>query len=718
MLEKERNLGALAKGHSFEKFSKEELNELKDQIDQNELMNIDVGLTEEDENYLFDVLHGSFMKLSDDSVISNRDNEMRTLKDICDSIYRIHRSFELWSDDPICEIRDRLMNTYDDIRDDSLETLKLFDLALNGAYVWNIANREYLASLACVYARVVYSVIILNNHESFVTAIRHVEYGNTIIWAVLVQYSSLWFNMGKDLTKLDDTIEKMNSVEPGGLFTTLNMIDECIKDIKNSRYYSITDEDKAMIRKYASLCSSMAIIIRSTPMFNTDIHLEELEPCEDDVLDTNETNTPNYTLGFDKLGDLILKENGYAIENMVNSIISALTNVGRQYNSKLVGDNVRIVFDDQSPEIKGLIATMCLSSIDGMIKKLDMYYNNTNFSDSDDVYNTYVYTVLQLKLGSIIDVLERVKDTDSSNLVNIPNEVSRDITLYSYYTKLSKMIEDIGTIVIRLDEDSDHGLTEFPTIEVLDQLTDVYFSKDLDNHSLTELSTYIGLMKQYLESIPRKLTNAYDLVMANLSLSYVYFVTTLLELGDTGTTNCNIIEEEDLDEEDYESSEFDDITYYIGAVEHFTNVMTQVLLDELTLTGVDGELVELCDINYINIMKGLLSITENMTEEESLHVSAFISTMIEEGIAKAHIYNLKSKVMKHDPTIIDVDKSLDDICKETLHDMINILNKDIRRFFEDCMVEAELNDDPVITLYKSHMKMAHNIIRLVMKQFD
>ena len=206
--------------------------------------------------------------------------------------------------------------------------------------------------------------------------------------------------------------------------------------------------------------------------------------------------------------------------------------------------------------------------------------------------------------------------------------------------------------------------------------------------------------------------NPYDVCMCTVLYEYVRF------LDETLYGTEDDIEEEDLDEEDYESSEFDDITYYIGAVEHFTNVMTQVLLDELTLTGVDGELVELCDINYINIMKGLLSITENMTEEESLHVSAFISTMIEEGIAKAHIYNLKSKVMKHDPTIIDVDKSLDDICKETLHDMINILNKDIRRFFEDCMVEAELNNDPVITLYKSHMKMAHNIIRLVMKQFD
>ena len=49
MTEKEKNLGALAKGHSFEKFSKEELNELKDQIDQDELINNDVGLTEEEE---------------------------------------------------------------------------------------------------------------------------------------------------------------------------------------------------------------------------------------------------------------------------------------------------------------------------------------------------------------------------------------------------------------------------------------------------------------------------------------------------------------------------------------------------------------------------------------------------------------------------------------------------------------------------------------------
>lgn len=971
MSKEAKMIGHLKKGNSI-KFEKEELEELRKDFDLDTVMKFinhnndkiygDYGalalddpkfdslLTEEKENYYFDQFYESYDKITTGST-----DYPKELKNMWNAIRVLYHHYETCSDEPMRDIKDRIMTNYGDYLFDEMDVFKTLYTAMKDVFrlTTSYNNSRYLAMLLREYAKGVY-----DSMKSKITPGSEQMYSGTIystvyITSIIMQYSAILTELHPTVAELDNAIEQMNQVCYTSMLITLVDIDEYLTELEDNDHYFTSEEDD-MINYYTTFCSEMKYIIDRCPIFTAENHALL---SHQRVSGESDNNEPIYNLKIDDNGEVVIMKDDYPIEDKVNDIIRVLTKVGSAYSPQLIGDDVRLVFTENSPEIEDIITIMGVDSINSVIDTLQTYLDHTNFTHSD-IMHTFVFSTVQLKLSTVIDILTRVYRVDAA----IPKSVNRDKKLYSIYTKLCKMMSDIEDCLsdyVWSDDDDD---VYFPAEHVMHRLETYYCANDLQKYNFDNMKDYIFSMDSYISQAMHKFTNVYDISMTSLSVAYIEYIRALFDikcdleivqeddventseesdeeilylsydndvvtlhgsgytLEDnvnfviqtlTGTddmyrvkdndlvdtslsllfdcTNieeytestlkelqevlseylrcckfddytvtdsvnfaysvvkmklgvvislldnldnmdvnpnnvdgyalerdselaihfaalsdmlndienimdartgykkekllpileddyhfantlqkyecdsikdllyiidarigevladeenkgvnpydvcmCNVlyeyvrflddtlygtedsVEEENLD--DAGNSEiFEDIVAYTGGIGHFTNVLTQVMSDKLSLVNPMGIRLNSSDRNYINIMKGLLCIEEDMSVDEGLNVSAFTCTMIE-SIPKAHIYNLKNKVSKHDPESRDYDESLNMICEETLQSMINICDRDISEFLKH--KPDELGDDMVSKLFLTNMKAYYNIIQLFKDSYD
>lgn len=722
MSEREKIIGEIRTGNPI-KFEKEELDELKKEIDTDKLINAgklveyhddtdDTLLTEEDEMYWFDQFHSAFITAT--TLVDFYDSSYNeNVCNMCRSIHTLYRHFETCSDEPMFDIHNRLISNYGAMGDIPVTVNTLLNAAL---YVRrsSVYGMTSLYSLLYVYASNMTATVRSMYHNlSFSELIRDSYMGTNFINLVIAQCTSILFESYDIEGDLVNTFERMNDVVTDtSMIIAIEEIDKYVKELEDGGH-ELTEYEGQVIDHYITFCEFMRELLQETPFFtrysylynNSDENTNGELPGSDE---TDEYSAMRLTIN--EYSDIIT-ENDYPIENVIDYIMKELTHVGSCYSSQLVGDAVCPVFTKDSPEIENIITYVDIGTLEDTIALLEKFYS-MDFTD-DDVYRAYEFSLIQLKLGMIIDIL---KTTIVENEIKTQSleSLNRDTVLYSYYTKLSKMLRDIADILI-----STQNLTEFPTDVVLWKLKTFYCQYELDNYNFDTIHDYIKMMEDYINESYERLNNAYDISIYQISLSYINYIKLLLDFDDdyhTGDDDeCENDTESDNNNTDYYSVT-EDIATYAGAIGHFTNVLTEVMTNKLSLVDPMGIRISSCDRNYVNIMKGLLSIEEDMSVDKGISVSAFRCVMID-YIPTSHLENLRTRVMRHDPSSSEYDESLNIVCKETFQHMINIIDKDLA-WFLDQVKDKYFGEEVVCAMFKTNMQAYYNIIQLFKDSYD
>lgn len=711
MSKEKKIIGELRTGNPI-KFEKEELEDLKKEIDTDKLINAgklvdyhddddDALLTEEEEMYWFDQFHESYIELTTGST-----DYLEKLRIMWKAIRLLYHHYETCSDEPMRDIKNRIMDNYRIDLFDEMDVFKTLYTAMNDVprFTSDYRSSRYLAMLLREYAKGVSDAMKSEITSDSKLVYFGSNYATIYVTSVIMQYSAILVEVHPSVNELDIVIEQMNQVCDTSMLNTLVGIDNYLAELEdNDHCFASDDED--MIEYYRAFCSEMKHIIEQCPIFTAENHAALSQQRVSDK--TDEYSTMRLTI--DEYSD-ILTETGYPVEDVIIDIMKELTNVGSCYSSQLVGDDVCIMFTKDSPEIKNIMNYVDVGTFEDMVALLEKFYS-MDFTD-DDVYRAYEFSLIQLKLGTIIDILKTVVDENDTD-TQVPESLNRDTTLYSYYTKLSKMLRDIADVLITTQD-----LTEFPTDVVLWKLKTFYYQYELANYNFDSIYEYIEMMDNYITESYDRLNNAYDISIYQISLAYINYVKLLLDFDDNYQDDEDDACEDGIgsDNDNSEYSVAEDIATYAGAIGHFTNVLTEVMTNKLSLVDPMGIRVSSCDRNYVNIMKGLLSIEEDMSVDKGLSVSAFRAVVME-YIPKTHLENLRTRVMRHDPSSSDYDESLNIVCEETLQQMINVIDKDIL-WFLDQVKDKYFDDDVVCALFKTNMQAYYNIIQLFKDSYD
>lgn len=547
MSKEAKMIGHLKKGNSI-KFEKEELEELRKDFDLDAVMKtinhnkdkiyggygvlddpkFDSLLTEEKENYYLDQFHESYIEIRK----TDCTDYPKELKNMWNAIRVLYHHYETCSDEPMRDIKNRIMANYGDDLFDIMDVFRTLYIAMKDVFRFttDYNSSRYLAMLLREYAKGVSDLMkseITPESESMYFG---TSYATEYITSVIMQYSTILMELHPTVTELDNAIEQMNQVCDTSMPITLNDIDEYLTELEDNDYY-FTDDDEDMINYYVTFCSELRDIIEYSPIFSAENH-RILSRTR--VIDHSDNNEPIWNLKVDENGEVVILEDNYPIEDKVNDIIRVLTEVGSAYSPQLIGDDIRLVLTEDSPEIEDIEAIIGVDGINSVIDTLQAYLDHTNFTHSN-ISHAFIFSMIQLKLSTVIDILSHVCRVDTDG-ITVPNSVNRDKKLYSIYIKLCKMMNDMEDCLSDYvwsdddDDDSNGEDIDFPAEHVMHRLETYYCENDLQKYNFDNMKDYIDSMDSYISQLMHNFTNVYDISMASLSITYIEYIRALFDM--------------------------------------------------------------------------------------------------------------------------------------------------------------------------------------------